>query len=143
MKAWSWILIIMKLKTKNSPPVSIEENNKVKQIISMKKQSLGKMTMHEKLVLVLFIILICLWFFQKPIFIPGWSDVFTKMSGRTPPSKISVASATPAMLIVIVVFLLPVEFDSSSSQKSLLDWKTGDSNNINMKIVQVIRRNDF
>ena len=133
----------MKLKTKNSPPVSIEENNKVKQIISMKKQSLGKMTMHEKLVLVLFIILICLWFFQKPIFIPGWSDVFTKMSGRTPPSKISVASATPAMMIVIVVFLLPVEFDSSSSQKSLLDWKTGDSNNINMKIVQVIRRNDF
>ena len=133
----------MKLKTKNSPPVSIEENNKVKQIISMKKQSLGKMTMHEKLVLLLFIILICLWFFQKPIFIPGWSDVFTKMSGRTPPSKISVASATPAMLIVIVVFLLPVEFDSSSSQKSLLDWKTGDSNNINMKIVQVIRRNDF
>ena len=136
-------MIIMKLKTKNSPPVSIEENNKVKQIISMKKQSLGKMTMHEKLVLLLFIILICLWFFQKPIFIPGWSDVFTKMSGRTPPSKISVASATPAMLIVIVVFLLPVEFDSSSSQKSLLDWKTGDSNNINMKIVQVIRRNDF
>ena len=136
-------MIIMKLKTKNSPPVSIEENNKVKQIISMKKQSLGKMTMHEKLVLVLFIILICLWFFQKPIFIPGWSDVFTKMSGRTPPSKISVASATPAMLIVIVVFLLPVEFDSSSSQKSLLDWKTGDSNNINMKIVQVIRKNDF
>ena len=133
----------MKLKTKNSPPVSIEENNKVKQIISMKKQSLGKMTMHEKLVLLLFIILIGLWFFQKPIFIPGWSDVFTKMSGRTPPSKISVASATPAMLIVIVVFLLPVEFDSSSSQKSLLDWKTGDSNNINMKIVQVIRRNDF
>ena len=133
----------MKLKTKNSPPVSIEENNKVKQIISMKKQSLGKMTMHEKLVLLLFIILICLWFFQKPIFIPGWSDVFTKMSGRTPPSKISVASATPAMLIVIVVFLLPVEFDSSSSQKSLLDWKTGDSNNINMKIVQVIKRNDF
>ena len=136
-------MIIMKLKTKNSPPVSIEENNKVKQIISMKKQSLGKMTMHEKLVLLLFIILVCLWFFQKPIFIPGWSDVFTKMSGRTPPSKISVASATPAMLIVIVVFLLPVEFDSSSSQKSLLDWKTGDSNNINMKIVQVIRRNDF
>ena len=133
----------MKLKTKNSPPVSIEENNKVKQIISMKKQSLGKMTMHEKLVLLLFIILICLWFFQKPIFIPGWSDVFTKMSGRTPPSKISVASATPAMMIVIVVFLLPVEFDSSSSQKSLLDWKTGDSNNINMKIVQVIRKNDF
>ena len=133
----------MKLKTKNSPPVSIEENNKVKQIISMKKQSLGKMTMHEKLVLLLFIILICLWFFQKPIFIPGWSDVFTKMSGRTPPSKISVASATPAMMIVIVVFLLPVEFDSSSSQKSLLDWKTGDSNNINMKIVQVIKRNDF
>ena len=143
MKAWSWILIIMKLKTKNSPPVSIEENNKVKQIISMKKQSLGKMTMHEKLVLLLFIILICLWFFQKPIFIPGWSDVFTKMSGRTPPSKISVASATPAMMIVIVVFLLPVEFDSSSSQKSLLDWKTGDSYNINMKIVQVIKRNDF
>ena len=133
----------MKLKTKNSPPVSIEENNKVKQIISMKKQSLGNMTMHEKLVLLLFIILICLWFFQKPIFIPGWSDVFTKMSGRTPPSKISVASATPAMMIVIVVFLLPVEFDSSSSQKSLLDWKTGDSYNINMKIVQVIKRNDF
>ena len=136
-------MIIMKLKTKNSPPVSIEENNKVQQIISMKKQSLGNMTMHEKLVLLLFIILICLWFFQKPIFIPGWSDVFTKMSGRTPPSKISVASATPAMMIVIVVFLLPVEFDSSSSQKSLLDWKTGDSNNINMKIVHVIRRNDF
>ena len=128
MEAWIWITVIVKFKTKKFPPVSIEENNKVKQIISMKKQSLGKMTTHEKLVMVLFIILICLWFFQKPIFIPGWSDLFTKMSGRTPPSRISVASATPAMMIVIVVFLLPVQFDSSSSQKSLLDWKTGTIN---------------
>ena len=35
------------------------------------------MTVHEIQVMILFIILILLWFFKTPIFMPGWGDLFS------------------------------------------------------------------
>ena len=34
------------------------------------------MSVHEIQVLVLFLALICLWFFKTPLFMPGWGDMF-------------------------------------------------------------------
>jgi hypothetical protein len=34
------------------------------------------MTMHEVQVFTLFLLLIGLWFFKTPLFMPGWGDVF-------------------------------------------------------------------
>jgi len=33
------------------------------------------MTFHEGSVLILFVIVVLLWFFRKPEFIPGWAEV--------------------------------------------------------------------
>ena len=38
--------------------------------------------MHEIQVLTLFIILILLWFFKSPHFMPGWGDMFETVTAR-------------------------------------------------------------
>ena len=53
-----------------------EKEAKAMRAINKKYEELGKMTVHEIQVAILFIILILLWFFKTPIFIPGWSDLF-------------------------------------------------------------------
>ena len=40
-----------------------------------RKQDLGRITQHEVLVVLLFILLVLLLFFQSPKFIPGWADL--------------------------------------------------------------------
>jgi hypothetical protein len=37
---------------------------------------LGHMNIHEYQVFILFLILIALWFFKTPLFMPGWGDFF-------------------------------------------------------------------
>jgi hypothetical protein len=58
-------------------------------------------------VLVFFIILILLWFFQSPKFIPGWADQFKASGERN--HKIFVSFITfsiPALIVSSDVFLL-------------------------------------
>lgn len=52
-----------------------EQTKIVREVISVKYKELGPMTFHEGSVLMLFIILVLLWFFRKPEFIPGWAEV--------------------------------------------------------------------
>merc|ERR1712013_388463 len=86
---------------------------------------------HELQVLVLFIILIFLWFFQKPKFITGWGDFFKgkaschqKNCAEKGFRSVSLHPATPAVLIVAITFLLPRKWSFSSNSERLLDWKT-------------------
>ena len=92
------------------------------------------MSAHEWQVLVLFIILVLLWFFKTPVFIRGWGDLFKKETMRDPKTTVSVSSATPAVLIVALVFILPREYSSSKSSPALLDWPTGKWSNLNFVI---------
>jgi len=114
--AWGWLVILKKLYSRGqgSPSQSADQELKIKKVICEKKAKLGKMSGHEIQVLVLFIILILLWFFQKPKFIPGWGTFF---QGLHP--------ATPAILIVAVTFLLPKTWSLHKSSDPLLDWHTG------------------
>jgi len=122
--AWIWILILQRLSSGTSGERSADENARVKKVIQQKKSALGKMTMHELQVLILFIILVILWFFKTPVFITGWGDLFKKETMREPPTKVTVSSATPAVLIVCLVFMLPREWSMSKSSPALLDWQT-------------------
>jgi sodium-dependent dicarboxylate transporter 2/3/5 len=113
--AWGWILLLQWLQGgRKTETRSADQELKVKKVILQKKKELGKMSQHEFQVLILFIILVLLWFFKSPVFITGWGDDFSKPIG----------SATPAVLIVALLFMLPKEWSMSTSSPALLDWIT-------------------
>jgi len=113
---------------------NIDPKQKEAQILNVMKRkydSLGPLRCHELSVLICFIIVILLWFFRKPLFMFGWGDLFTFMTARG--KKVTVGSATPAILMVLVVFALPTRYrfwpfqalnKAPESSPSLIDWKT-------------------
>lgn len=50
-----------------------------REVIQQQYRTLGPITFHEVSVFILFCILILLWFFREPQFIPGWGDFFKTM----------------------------------------------------------------
>ena len=127
--AWTAILIIQRVTV--GPETSSKDNDaKVKKVILSRKQALGPMTLHEVQVVLLFLTLILLWFFRSPKFMPGWSDAITNdvyhgETQRDPPSRLKIASATPAVFIVALTFILRQNYQAKTSSPALLDWNTG------------------
>ena len=73
--AWLAILLIMRITIgPEQGEGSKEKEQRIKKVILSRKEALGRITMHEVQVVVLFLALILLWFFQSPRFMPGWSD---------------------------------------------------------------------
>jgi len=73
---WSCSYTILFRKKREAKKKTSEEQAKiVREVISVKYEELGPMTFHEGSVLILFIIVVLLWFFRKPEFIPGWAEV--------------------------------------------------------------------
>ena len=56
----------------------------------------------------------------------GWADleVFNGLTQRDPPTKSRISSATPAVFIVALAFLLPRQFSLEKPSPALLDWNT-------------------
>lgn len=107
-----------------------EEETRAMNVIKEKYASLGSMNLHEAQVLVLFVILIALWFFKTPIFMPGWGDAFKVKTLRD--SMVTVGSATPAIFMSIILFILPQTYDfwpfapmrsSLKNSPSLISWR--------------------
>merc|ERR1711874_678366 len=63
--------------------------------------------------------------FQSPRFMPGWADaeIFTGFTEREAPTKLKIASATPAVFIVALAFILPKEFNTERSSEALINWQ--------------------
>jgi len=123
--AWLVILVIQRLSL--GPDTSAADSEaRIKKVITERRRALGRITQHEVLVVILFVILILLWFFMNPRFMPGWAELFNGMTDRDPPTRLRLHSATPAVLIVALAFILPREFSSGRSSPALLDWHTGD-----------------
>ena len=73
--AWLAILLIMRITIgPDQRDGSKEKEQRIKKVILSRKEALGRISMHEVQVVVLFLALILLWFFQSPRFMPGWSD---------------------------------------------------------------------
>jgi sodium-dependent dicarboxylate transporter 2/3/5 len=103
----------------------------IHKVMEQKYKALGPMKCHEVSVLICFLVVILLWFFRRPLFMYGWGDLFVFMTNRG--KKVTVGSATPAILMVIVVFALPIRYQfwpfqalskAPRSSPSLIDWKT-------------------
>lgn len=128
--SWLWLQVLFLGVGKNAKGhLSIEEAKSMKRMISRKFKELGKMSYQEGTVLILFILLVLLWMFRAPEFMPGWAGIFKEYFGT------SVSDATPVMLIVVLLFMLPAKLpnclcfkdpnDSSSptSSPACLTWK--------------------
>eukprot|EP00092_Neocalanus_flemingeri_P006840 GFUD01007385.1.p1 GENE.GFUD01007385.1~~GFUD01007385.1.p1 ORF type:complete len:728 (-),score=94.80 GFUD01007385.1:163-2346(-) len=128
--AWLWLQLLQSWYPGGKVKKGKEQEERAMKVITEKYESLGTMNLHEAQVLVLFIILICLWFFKTPIFMPGWGDAFNVETVRG--STVSVGSATPAIFMSILLFILPQSYNfwpfASMSQSlqnapSLITWR--------------------
>ena len=70
--AWIWLQRLMGWKLKRQDEEKAKkQDERAMRAINKKYDELGKMSMHELQVMILFIVLILLWFFKTPIFMPG------------------------------------------------------------------------
>ena len=127
--AWGWLLLLQRLYLGNEKK-SQEQQDRAMKVIKEKYATLGNISLHELQVFVLFIILILLWFFQSPKFMPGWADFFNVTTEAG--SKVSVGSATPAIFMSILLFILPQQYEfwpfkpmsqSLQNSPSLITWR--------------------
>ena len=153
--SWIWLSYLgWKEEKKHAIPGeegnSKAKENKIMKMMKDKYEALGPIRCHELSVFICFVTVICLWFFRKPMFMPGkflfsfdkiqkmliflivgWGDMFVFMTERG--KKVTVGGATPAILMVLVVFALPTHYKfwpfqalnkSPQSSPALIDWQT-------------------
>ena len=84
------------------------------------------MKFDEGVMLVCFVMLVCLWFFQKPRFMSGWADGVE--SNDKDGNLVKIGAATPAFVMVLVVFALPKKnpfsntFNQDRPSEGILTW---------------------
>lgn len=70
-------------------------------VIARKYKELGPISAHEKWVAFMFILSVILFFTRAPGFVTGWAEMLTKTK---------IKDATPAIFIVLCLFLLPANW---------------------------------
>ncbi|EEC02204.1 Na+/dicarboxylate, Na+/tricarboxylate and phosphate transporter, putative, partial [Ixodes scapularis] len=86
----------------------------VGQAIRKRYDDLGPISFHEVGVLAIFIVTVLLWFFRDPYVVTGWASFF--------PLGKNIKDATPAMLMVLLLFLIPAKPVADPGGSSLLAW---------------------
>ncbi|XP_064460299.1 Na(+)/citrate cotransporter-like [Ornithodoros turicata] len=86
----------------------------VRYTIRRQYNDLGNISFHEIMVLVIFAATVLLWFFRHPHIMQGWSCYFAL--GR------AIGDATPSMLSVLLLALIPAKPFQCFSGPPLLEW---------------------
>jgi sodium-dependent dicarboxylate transporter 2/3/5 len=91
-----------------------------KQIFVKQHKALGPISFEERVVLVVFFVLVFLWMFRSDIpiggfTIPGWSGLFPKAK--------FINDGTVAVAMAFILFLIPSKKRENGSGK-IMDWKT-------------------
>ena len=135
--SWLWLTYLgWKDEKRHKIPGEEAQDPKFKEkqilkVMQAKYDALGPIKCHELSILICFITVILLWFFRRPLFMIGWGDLFVYITNNG--RKVTVGSATPAILMVLVVFALPTRYrfwpfqawnKVPESSPSLIDWKT-------------------
>ena len=118
-----------KVVSASNPDLEIDMANgkslpSIEDIVKADLEALGGICYQEVVVILLFGSLVGLWFFQRPRFITGWADLVDDYA-----KSAKVASATPAVVVVFLLFIVPKSNPFRSirrgeSVESLLTWKT-------------------
>ncbi|KAF6038112.1 Indy-2 [Bugula neritina] len=98
------------------------ENEGGKLVLKREYQKLGKTSCPEIILITFFVILVLLWLFRDPKFMPGWSSAFEPKF---------VTDAATGLFICTLLFVFPSSFPGISGHKSglqlgppILDWPT-------------------
>ncbi|XP_043818779.1 solute carrier family 13 member 2 [Dromiciops gliroides] len=118
--SWMWLQLLFlgfNLRKNFSCGGQAREKEKAAyQVIQTEQKKLGPMTVAEKLVTVLFVLLVVLWFTREPGFFPGWGSVaFPNEKGES-----MVSDGTVAFFIGILLFIIPSELPGSQQQGKYL-----------------------
>ncbi|XP_042875469.1 solute carrier family 13 member 5-like isoform X2 [Penaeus japonicus] len=101
---WCWLQILYMNCGRNRIQTSNHERERaMKRFLQEHYESLGRITQHEVVVLVLFSTLVFLWVFRAPGFVTGWAQFFTDSFEE----KVVVRDATPVMFMVFLLFCIP------------------------------------
>merc|ERR1711936_1420400 len=135
--SWAWISFIgWRQERQHRIPGDEALDPKAKEthilkVMRQRYEALGPIKCHELSVLICFVTVIVLWFLRKPLFMAGWGELFVFMTERG--KRVTVGGATPAILMVLVVFALPTRYrfwpfqafnKIPESSPSLINWKT-------------------
>ncbi|KAA0189199.1 hypothetical protein HAZT_HAZT002838 [Hyalella azteca] len=98
------------------PPSSVEKELSIKKVVLRTYNSLGPISFHEVMVFTLFLALVFLWVFRSPGFTAGWADAMK--------NEANIGNATPAILIVFLMFIIPAKpkiwpfYDATNEEKN-------------------------
>ena len=59
-------------------PVDPAQTAAARRVLQRRYDALGPMTFQERAVVTLLCVLVALWFFREPEFMPGWNELFTE-----------------------------------------------------------------
>lgn len=82
---WLWLQVmymgLFRPNSKDARDIDIGKQGEqvAAKVIEERYKELGPITWHESCVGILFIIVVLLWFFRKPEFIPGWPTYVTNL----------------------------------------------------------------
>lgn len=108
---WLWLMFYyLPFKSRRGQDNLAQE--KIKSMITQKCLDLGPISYQEKVVLIHFVVLVLLWLFRSPGFFNSYGDL------------LDVDDATPAIAVVILLFLMPSEAKLTKKVPPLIDWKT-------------------
>lgn len=114
----SWFYLWMVYIRCSKKGRQLESKESIRKIISKRYDDLGAISSHEAQVLILFLILVFLWIFRDPKFIPGWGDAIG--------SDTKIGDSVPAILVAFFLFFLPAN-PTDLGGRPILEWKTAQA----------------
>jgi len=130
---WIWLQLFFLGMPGKRNALAFGDKEAIRGVLQKKKEELGQVTFHQMAVLTLFIILVALWFFREPRFMPGWGELFTEEvldnCGQTNHVQL-LDDASSSMFIVFLLFIFPAQltfwpftsWEDARPSKALLDW---------------------
>lgn len=113
--AFAWLYLYFQLVPRRLRGDHLNPKS-VRDAIKKRYNDLGSLSFHEGAVLFIFLVIVLLWFFRDPYVVTGWSSFFAL--GK------KIKDATPAMLLVSLLFLIPARPVADPRGPALLEWST-------------------
>ncbi|KAG8183897.1 hypothetical protein JTE90_002465 [Oedothorax gibbosus] len=93
---------------------SEDQKQSIRRVISSRYEELGSITFHEGAVFFLFVVLVFLWIFREPKFMPGWAAMIS--------TETRIGDAVPVIGILFLMFLIPAKPWRIHDSPGLLEW---------------------